>query len=320
MAIAPRVSVLIPTRQRRALLHRALLALGRQTAAPDVFEVIVAVNGASDGTPAMLASLAPAFRLRAIEVGAPGRASALNAALACATGEVVVFLDDDMEATPGFVDAHARAHEAAERLGIVGAAPIARGAHARLAERYVAERFDRHLRKLAQLETVGPGDFYSGNFSVRRSVVAALGGFDGGYTTYGNEDRDLAVRLIAAGVVLRFSADATALQRYTKGARELLVDHFEKGRSAVRFRRVHGGEAGDTPFRSYRGGSLARRAVRAGLLAAGAAWAGCDRIVPSTGRLLEQHEPPGALRLLAVLLDYAFWRGVAAAEREDATS
>jgi glycosyltransferase involved in cell wall biosynthesis len=320
MTTTARTSVLIPTRQRRELLGRALLALGRQTVPPEAFEVVVAVNGSTDGTHDMLAALAPAYSLRAIDVDRPGRGAALNAALALARADAVVFLDDDMEPTPGFVAAHARAHDAAERVGIVGAVPVAAGSGAALAERYVAERFDSHLRKLAQLATIGPGDFYSGNFSVRRDVVTMAGGFDAGYTAYGNEDRDLAVRLLAAGVALRFSAEALAVQRYAKGAGELIADHVQKGRTAVRFRRAHPGTPGEAPFRSYRGGSLPRRAARGALLAAGAAWPGCDRLVSSAGRMLERYDPPGALRLLPVLLDYAFWRGVAAAEREDVTT
>ena len=53
MADGPPVSVIVPTRQRRDSLRRALDSLGAQ--APEVeFEVVVAVDGSTDGTVEML--------------------------------------------------------------------------------------------------------------------------------------------------------------------------------------------------------------------------------------------------------------------------
>src|SRR4051812_8618211 len=45
-----RISVVIPTYQRRASVQRALRALSRQTLQPEYYEVIVAIDGSTDGT------------------------------------------------------------------------------------------------------------------------------------------------------------------------------------------------------------------------------------------------------------------------------
>ena len=315
-AARPAFSVLIPTRQRRASLASALRCLERQTVELSRIEVIVAVDGSTDGTEQMLSSWVAPYRLQQVALAGAGRSAAVNAALARARGDVVLILDDDMEPAPGLLAGHGRALERAGRAGVLGAAPLEMRPNAGLAERYVAERFNRHLRKLAASpDDVEPADFYSGNFAIRRPDLVAAGGFDAEYVAYGNEDRDLAVRLTSSGVRLVFEPRASAVQRYAKSAAQLVDDHFAKGRTAVLFRTRHPGPFAETPFRSYRGGPVPRKVARRLMLGLGAAWPGLDRHAGAVGGLLERHPPPGAAYLLGLLLDYAFWRGVASASR-----
>jgi glycosyltransferase involved in cell wall biosynthesis len=53
---APAVSVVVPTRNRHALLAATLEAIERQTCIPGGFEVIVADDGSTDETPDWLAA------------------------------------------------------------------------------------------------------------------------------------------------------------------------------------------------------------------------------------------------------------------------
>jgi glycosyltransferase involved in cell wall biosynthesis len=90
---ADRVSVVIPTRNRRALLERSLgTALGQH----DVeVEAVVVDDASDDGTPAYLEALADP-RVVVVRHGAPeGVARARNAGLAAARAPWVAFLDDD---------------------------------------------------------------------------------------------------------------------------------------------------------------------------------------------------------------------------------
>src|SRR5688572_30585556 len=96
----PTLSVLVPTHQRRAHLARALHALARQSLPPEIFEVVVSVDGSTDGTIEMLRRTDLPYRVVALGRANQGRARALNAALAAARGDVVVLLDDDMEPAP----------------------------------------------------------------------------------------------------------------------------------------------------------------------------------------------------------------------------
>src|SRR5262245_32694372 len=57
MADPPAVSVLIPTHQRREALRRVLLSLAGQSAPAESYEVVVSIDGSSDGSAEMVASL-----------------------------------------------------------------------------------------------------------------------------------------------------------------------------------------------------------------------------------------------------------------------
>ncbi|MFN2468031.1 MAG: glycosyltransferase family 2 protein [Gaiellaceae bacterium] len=92
MIAPPRVSVIIPTRNRSALVVEAVESVLRQSFGD--LEVIVADDGSTDDTAARLGALAgPVRYLRLPETGGPARAR--NAALDLARGALVAFLDDD---------------------------------------------------------------------------------------------------------------------------------------------------------------------------------------------------------------------------------
>lgn len=99
MSETPSISVVLSTRNRADSLARLLDGLARQVDAPR-FEVIVADNGSTDGTPDLLRRGHPGLDLRSVRVDTPGKGRALNAALRLARGELVVFTDDDVEPDP----------------------------------------------------------------------------------------------------------------------------------------------------------------------------------------------------------------------------
>ena len=63
VSAAPRLSVVVPTYNRRAGIVRLLQALAEQTLPPDQFEVVVANDGSTDGTAEALASYRAPYRL-----------------------------------------------------------------------------------------------------------------------------------------------------------------------------------------------------------------------------------------------------------------
>lgn len=230
----PALSVVIPTYQRRDSVVRLLRSLCTQTSEAADYEVIVSVDGSNDGTERATAELATPYAKDTIWQPNAGRAAACNAGIRRARGEIVLLLDDDMEAEQDLVHAHIQAHEGAVPLGVVGAVPITLDPGAPPVAAFVAQKFNQHLATLAAPGYVfKPNDFYSGNFSIRREDLIRVGGYDEAFTIYGNEDVELFLRLSAAGIRCVFSTRAAARQHYTKGVRALLRDNRAKGRTAV---------------------------------------------------------------------------------------
>jgi len=113
----PRLSLIIATRNRadslRTLLPRLLaLSPGFQ------WELVIADNGSTDGTAGVLAAMAG--RVKSVFEPLPGKCRALNRALAAASGDLLVFTDDDVEPDPAWLDELAGAaqrHPACECFG-----------------------------------------------------------------------------------------------------------------------------------------------------------------------------------------------------------
>jgi glycosyltransferase involved in cell wall biosynthesis len=112
-----RVSVVIPTRERPAMLRQALASI-RALEGPDLeFEICLADNACS----AENRQIGEEFGVKYIE--APGKGSSIprNAALKAATCEYITFLDDDDVYLPGHIRPHIDMLEANPELdGVVG--------------------------------------------------------------------------------------------------------------------------------------------------------------------------------------------------------
>jgi hypothetical protein len=110
-----RYSVIIPTRDRQALLARTLESVFAQTLQPA--EIIVVDDGSSDGTVEFLASLGS--RIRPVQQRHRGPGAARNAGAAAASGDYLVFLDSDDLWLPWSLSAFAEAVERYARPALV---------------------------------------------------------------------------------------------------------------------------------------------------------------------------------------------------------
>jgi GT2 family glycosyltransferase len=236
-----RLSVVVPTFDRREELRATLSALASQTLASSDYEIVVVVDGSTDGTTEMLTELRLACPLIvAVQPKRGGRAAACNEGARRARGAVLVLLDDDITASARLLEEHATYVGDHPRHAVVGAAPISLTDDSPAVVRLVGEKMNAHLAHLAQ-----PGyrfrerDFYSGNFAIDRSLFFEAGGFDEDFTLYGNEDCELARRLLLRGVPIIYHAAALGHQRYAKTFAQLARDTYEKGRTRVLLSRKH---------------------------------------------------------------------------------
>jgi GT2 family glycosyltransferase len=317
MTASPLLSVIIPTYQRRDSVLRALASLRTQALRADAYEVIAVVDGSTDGTAEALRRLAVPYSLTVLEGPNRGRAVACNSGIRAAVGAVVVLLDDDMEASPGFLAAHSHAHDGPAQRAVVGAAPIVVGPDSPPFVRYMADGFRKRLERLAE-----PGyqlrfrDAYTGNFSARRNTLLAVGGFDETFRVYGHEDYELALRLQEAGVELAYRADACAYQHYEKSFAAFARDGIARGRTAVLFAGKHPAITDHIKISEYRQGPWRWRALRGLLLRLSRLTARVPGLVVTLIERLERYEPSRLHKYYTMAIDYFFWYGALAALRE----
>ncbi len=316
-----RISVVIPTYQRRASLQRVLSALARQTLVPDDYEVIISIDGSRDGTREMIAMLSTPYALRALWQPNRGRAAACNSGIRAARGQLLVVLDDDMEPVPEFLDAHWQAHDRLEagdsRAGVLGAVPIQLDPSSSPIVEYIAAKFAEHQGKLARPDyALVLRDFYTGNFSICRKIMLEVGGFDEAFKMYGNEDLELSLRLSQAGVRFVFSPHAAAWQHFEKNFATVAKDNIAKGHTAVLLATKHHEVFGDLRLSTYRQGSRKWRLLRAGLLQLSQLTSAVPRGVIYVITWLEKRRPKRLPLIYRLALDYFFWVGANSALRE----
>ncbi len=204
-------SIVIPTYNRCESLARILQRLADQTRQD--FEVVVSIDGASDGTASMLARLAfeLPYRLRRIEGPNAGPAVARNRAAKLAEGRYLLFIDDDIEAAPDLLEQHAASHAAQPGAVVIGVTPPPPQGLSNAWSVYEANMLEKHYRKVREgyWQAAGPRLFYTGNSSVEREVFLQLGGFD--VNLKRGEDIELGYRLQAAGLKFVLNERASGL-------------------------------------------------------------------------------------------------------------
>jgi glycosyltransferase involved in cell wall biosynthesis len=155
-------------------------------------EIIVVVDGSTDGTPKALARIDCPFPMRVVEQDNCGLAAARNRGAAEASGDILLFLDDDMVCEPDLVQQHARFRcQGAD--AVTGEIPI----HPDSMPGFIT---DRLAMGASWKRGQKPSAFhvYGGHLSIRKSVFEQVGGFDEDLHArgYGGEDLDFGIRLV----------------------------------------------------------------------------------------------------------------------------
>jgi glycosyltransferase involved in cell wall biosynthesis len=226
---APQLSVLIASHNRRDLLRRCLDSLRVQTQDPSTFEVVVAADGATDGSAEMVDALETPYELRLLQREKAGKPAALDAAVDAARGEVCLFIDDDVIASPELVAEHLSAHRHEPMtLGIGGITqqPVdGRDWYAHAFARGWNEHYEEKPRS-----RIGWIDCYGANFSAPSSALREVGGFAELATA---EDVEMGFRLERAGCVPTFLPQAHGVHDDQKSGRRMLADQRRQGSTHV---------------------------------------------------------------------------------------
>lgn len=220
------VSIVVPVHGRMALTRRCLDTLLATLLASDpaAFEVIVVDDASTDGTAELLDSYGEAIRRVTLNANR-GYAGACNEGAAIAKHEALLFLNNDTEPWPGWLEAmrrYANAHPAAAIVGAKLLYPTGAVQHAG-----VAIGQDRYPHNLyAGLPAEHPAVNRSRRLQavtgacmlVQRELFERAGGFD---TAYSNslEDVDLCLRIGALGGEVHYCHEAvlTHLESASRG-------------------------------------------------------------------------------------------------------
>jgi GT2 family glycosyltransferase len=207
-----KISVVIPTYNRLESLKNTLHGLSIQNYTNS--EVIVVDDGSTDGTSEFLSDLSSRMPLKVVPQSNGGPSKARNRGVEEATGEIIVFIDDDTEPESDFLESHAALHREISSLAVIGPMICDKSRkepvwiaweHAMLQKQYTA------LEK-REWWPPGPNHFYTGNASLRREDFLAIGGFDLSFTR--QEDVELAFRLQKErGVGFHFAPETAVVHR-----------------------------------------------------------------------------------------------------------
>lgn len=194
-----RATIQLCTYNRAALLERVLDACFEQTIPERSYEVVLVNDGSTDETPEVIERARERANCRFVVVDQAnaGLAKARNAGIARASGERIVFIDDDVLPLPNFVEEHLRSHASHPQAIVRGGA-------------INVESFDDLPPPVWTIKNYSGNYFWTTNVSVPLATIRGIGGFNETFSEYGWEDIDVGLRLRARGVKAVFNPKALA--------------------------------------------------------------------------------------------------------------
>jgi glycosyltransferase involved in cell wall biosynthesis len=166
-----KVSIVVPTYNRRQSLERCLGSLGIQTFPREEFEVVVVVDGCTDDTEEFLRSYAPPHPFRWVSQSNRGQPTAQNTGIAVARGDIVILMDDDCICDAGLVAAHYDVHRSGERLVAIGPVLLHSDSPAGTLKDLKNEVEDREFARLSSLGARRSDLMLCANSSIERQAA-----------------------------------------------------------------------------------------------------------------------------------------------------
>jgi len=201
--VTPFITVAICTRNRASFLEKAVQSVISQIVSD--CEILIVNNASTDNTPQLAAGFVAAYpQIKVITEPELGLSAARNTALSRARGKYLVFLDDDAEAEPGWLDAYRDffLSPPVTNIACVGGAVFSRHEAPPPAWfRPGSDVLDLGDYPRPFQARAGP---WGCNFALHREVSLELGGFDvslgrKGKSLAAHEESDLIERIWRAG-------------------------------------------------------------------------------------------------------------------------
>jgi GT2 family glycosyltransferase len=185
-----RISIIVPTHNRRDLLLQLLESLFRQRLAAAEFEILVVCDGVTDGTSHSVRELCKMHPcLHLIEQAQAGPGAARNAGARAARGRYLAFTDDDCVAGECWLEQLLLAFERTDAVAVQG--------------KTTTDRLTRTpLTHQMEVLSSWPAALPTCNAAYRKDVFDRVGGFDESFRFPHDEDADLAWRIEELGKIV----------------------------------------------------------------------------------------------------------------------
>ena len=213
----PKVTALVVSYNRKALLRRAIEALDASESR-DLFEILVVDNGSTDTTSERLSRYVN--RIRILHEDTRGAAAARNAGTRHARGELLAFTDADCVAAHDWL-VNLIAPLSDRSVGISGGAIHSKERCSRI------EAFGQRLYDQRAAITGSPPYAITANWASRARVLKDVGWFD--ESMIRGQDYDLAQRILKAGYRVAYCEEARVRISTPRTFSELFLKGIQHG-------------------------------------------------------------------------------------------
>jgi len=231
-----KMSFVITTYNRGSSLERCLSSLAMQEFPRDEYEIVVIADGCSDDTAEVLRRFNSPCSIRCFEQPNQGQPGAQNDGVALATGEYVLFMDDDCICSPGLVAAHYEAHCDGDKRVVIGPVLLHPDVPAGSVRDSVNEVAVSAFQRLSAEGARRSDLMLCANSSISRRLALECP-FDVSYERM--HDVEAGARLWLRGVRPHFAATAIAYEAYVKTPREMIRDARNHGRYDVKLSAIY---------------------------------------------------------------------------------
>lgn len=231
-----KVSIVIPSYRRKKMLVELLHSLEKSQLNLEKTEIIIVDDGSPDADKKeKFVRENTDLPLTYLRQKNSGPATARNLGVSKSSGDIIVFLDDDIEVTPGWIDEIIRGYDDKLVGGIAGYTKEFQ--KKTTVEKYLA--FVEHLHR-HQFSKDGTLDYIcTANSSFQKSAFLAVGGFSSELRLPAGDDMDLGFKLVKCGYKLRYNPKAVALHKHRSTLYQMFKLFFVSGRGAYRCSALH---------------------------------------------------------------------------------
>ncbi|MBL4698501.1 MAG: glycosyltransferase family 2 protein [Phycisphaerales bacterium] len=239
-----KLSVLIPTYARPIAINQCLAHLAAQVCTHP-FEIIIGLDGPAPTTPDPLIPDSICLITTILRLDHSGLIAVRKKMLDHATGQLILWLNDDSYAHPNLLQTHIDLHLQQTPCVIAGAAqwkPIAQSDHPNLFDLLVQRSDLLFFQPKANTTEPSPTNYrncFGLNMSFDRKLAARVGNLPTLPESYGYEDIELAYRLNQAGAQILHAPSAIVTHDHRYRPVDVHRREYLLGRSAWHFANIN---------------------------------------------------------------------------------